>query len=133
MVPAQRGTASKVPEVPETVHAMKTVTERFWIKVDRQGPDDCWLWIAFCYAPDMLRPMRIRHRMAHEADTAAGDAVVGLAETLILRKRDAIGYRRKLLHEGTPHYDPGRGSAVGARDADGRDAIVCSPLLGLRD
>lgn len=23
-----------------------TLEERFWSKVDRQGPDDCWLWLA---------------------------------------------------------------------------------------
>jgi HNH endonuclease len=25
---------------------MKTLAERFWSKVDKRGPDDCWLWIA---------------------------------------------------------------------------------------
>jgi hypothetical protein len=24
----------------------KTLTDRFWEKVDRRGPDDCWLWTA---------------------------------------------------------------------------------------
>ncbi len=23
---------------------MKTIDERFWAKVDRKGPDECWLW-----------------------------------------------------------------------------------------
>ena len=25
---------------------MKTLEERFWAKVDKRGPDDCWLWTA---------------------------------------------------------------------------------------
>lgn len=26
---------------------MKTLKQRFWQKVDRRGPDECWLWLAF--------------------------------------------------------------------------------------
>ena len=26
---------------------MKSVEERFWEKVDRRGPDECWPWTAY--------------------------------------------------------------------------------------
>lgn len=32
--------------VPEPVREPLTVEQRFWAKVDRRGPDDCWLWAA---------------------------------------------------------------------------------------
>lgn len=27
---------------------MADVAERFWAKVDKRGPDECWPWIGFC-------------------------------------------------------------------------------------
>ncbi len=48
-------------------------TERlFWKKVDKRGPDDCWLWLASCdrrgYGQVMLRdkrPRRAHHLAMH--------------------------------------------------------------------
>lgn len=35
--------------MPKGVYARKvqTLAERFWPKVDRRGPDECWPWLAF--------------------------------------------------------------------------------------
>ena len=27
--------------------AKRTAEERFWAKVDRRGPDECWIWTAY--------------------------------------------------------------------------------------
>lgn len=37
-----------------------TVLERFWAKVDKQGPDDCWLWQAYL-SPDGYGGFRDEH------------------------------------------------------------------------
>lgn len=29
-------------------HCRRPATDRFWEKVDKRGPDDCWLWTASC-------------------------------------------------------------------------------------
>jgi len=51
---------------------MKTVQERFWSKVDRRGPDDCWPWLASTSSPgygqfyNYRRPMDAAHRFSWE-------------------------------------------------------------------
>lgn len=49
-----------------------TPTERFWAKVDRRGPDECWPWLAYCkengygqFFPVRGQP-RYAHRFAYE-------------------------------------------------------------------
>lgn len=32
---------------PARSRRTKPLTERFWLHVDKQGPDDCWEWLAF--------------------------------------------------------------------------------------
>lgn len=32
--------------MPTEKNAKKSLTDRFWAKVDRRGQDDCWLWAA---------------------------------------------------------------------------------------
>lgn len=34
----------KLQRAGVTVAGTRPVEIRFWAKVDRQGPDDCWLW-----------------------------------------------------------------------------------------
>lgn len=29
-----------------SVHSKRTTEDRFWAKVDRRGPDECWIWTA---------------------------------------------------------------------------------------
>lgn len=49
-----------------------TLEERFWSKVDRRGPDECWPWMA-CLSPGGYGRFNITtgrainaHRMAHQ-------------------------------------------------------------------
>jgi len=50
-----------------------TIEERFWIKVDIQGPDDCWEWRAGrddqdrgCFNPGVGLPTARAHKFAYE-------------------------------------------------------------------
>lgn len=60
---------------PLVVHLLIGATDeqRFWPKVDRRGPDECWLWLAGTttagygnfHSPDLGRPIGA-HRFAYE-------------------------------------------------------------------
>lgn len=58
---------------------MSAVLERFWAKVDRRGPDECWEWLAYAdpvtgYGQfwDGTRLVKA-HRFAAQATDVAGD------------------------------------------------------------
>lgn len=43
----------------------QTITERFWAKVDKRGPDECWPWVASCDQEGYGRfngPIKLSHR-----------------------------------------------------------------------
>lgn len=69
--------------------------ERFWTKVDRRGPDDCWEWQArlglngygmwTTRVPDGRRVTRYAHRVAYE--TSSGPVPDGLELDHLCRNR----------------------------------------------
>lgn len=62
----------------------KTLPERFWEKVDKRGPDDCWVWTAStdvfgygCFCESTSRRNRKAHRVAYRL--AYGEIPPGLS------------------------------------------------------
>jgi hypothetical protein len=58
-----------------------TATERFWLKVDKRGPDECWLWRGavyadgygafFCHSKD-VRAHRLAWALANGREVPSG-------------------------------------------------------------
>jgi hypothetical protein len=38
-------TYQKIRGVPKGTPSGRTLAERFWLKVDKRGPDECWMWL----------------------------------------------------------------------------------------
>jgi hypothetical protein len=64
------------PAVKANRWQKKTIAERFWLKVAKGGPDDCWLWLAgrsgpygtFCVSKDRhVRAHIFSYEMTHGA------------------------------------------------------------------
>ena len=72
------------------------MAERFWAKVDRRGPDDCWEWLASKQnqgygqfgAGGRARGMVLAHRMAYELANAPIPA--GLVIDHLCRNRTCV-------------------------------------------
>lgn len=48
----------------------KTLEERFWEKVDKRGPKDCWLWTAF-KDPDGYGKLQMKHPLTGKCNRCA--------------------------------------------------------------
>jgi hypothetical protein len=64
--------------------------ERFWAKVDRRGPDECWPWTGWChwngYGQYGVKGERLAHRLAYEYEV--GPIPEGLVLDHLCHTRD---------------------------------------------
>jgi hypothetical protein len=51
-------------EVSMSGPTLKPLSERFWVKVDKRGPDECWQWIGIRNEDGYGRPYLRAHRVS---------------------------------------------------------------------
>lgn len=96
----------------------RSITDRFWEKVDRRGPDECWQWLArkdrdgygrFRDGPLMVKA----HRFAYEQ--MVGPIPDGLQIDHLCRNRPCVNTRH--LEAVTQRVNILRGNGITAKQA----------------
>lgn len=67
---------------PAKLQLSDVETARFWAKVDRRGPDECWLWIG---AKKGHGYGRFKHRRAHRVSFELHHRLLALGECVLHR------------------------------------------------